>query len=254
LKHNYLDSPSQFKIFAHRGFIYSGNEIVRDENTLGAFRAAIEAGADYLELDVQSSSDGIAVVFHDELLDRVSGRVGPINKLTWTEIQGVALNFGEHIPRFEDVLVKFPTVRINVDIKSAQAISDLANSIQRHGAQERVLLTSFNESRRRAGVLAAPGVATSPSAWLMLRIRLSHLLGLRLGRLLKSVNVLQIPVSYGILRLDSPKFIESVKQHGVEVVYWTINDPSEARRLRRNGANGIVTDRTDVMVSQLNLK
>jgi glycerophosphoryl diester phosphodiesterase len=54
-------------------------------------------------------------------------------------------------------------------------------------------------------------------------------------------------VSYGPIRFDSPRFIESVKRHGVELVYWTINDPAEATRLRQIGANGIVTDRTDLM-------
>jgi glycerophosphoryl diester phosphodiesterase len=75
------------------------------------------------------------------------------------------------------------------------------------------------------------------------------MLHIGLTRALKNVNVLQIPVSYGILRLDSPRFIEAVKRRGVEVVYWTVNDPVEAIRLKGIGANGIVTDRTDLMVS-----
>lgn len=254
LKHSYLDSPRDFKIFAHRGLVFSGNLAVRDENTLEAFDAALAAGAEYLELDVQSSSDGIAIVFHDEMLDRVSEQVGPVIERSWQELQQVTLRFDGKIPSLNQVLIAFPFAKINIDVKNAAAIDDLASSINRHSAHNRVLLTSFSESRRKSAVQAAPGVATSPSAALLLRIKLAHVLGLGLSRLLKTVNVLQIPVSYGILRLDSPKFIEAVKRRGVEVVYWTINDPAEAIRLRRNGANGIVTDRTDLMISQLNLQ
>ncbi|MFM6977924.1 MAG: glycerophosphodiester phosphodiesterase family protein [Micrococcales bacterium] len=251
MKHIYLDSPKPFKVFAHRGFTYSNDKVVRDENTIEAFRAALDAGADYLELDVQASADGVAVVFHDEQLDRVSNSVGSISSRTWTELQQVELNFGGHIPSIAQVLTTFSKAKINIDIKNSAAIKDLANAITNQNAHDRVLLTSFSEKRRQVAVDSSPGVATSPSAWLILRIKLGQLIGLDLTRLLKNVNVLQIPVSYGFLRLDSPKFIESVKRRGVEVVYWTINDPAEAMRLKQIGADGIVTDRTDLIVSAL---
>jgi len=66
-----------------------------------------------------------------------------------------------------------------------------------------------------------------------------------------NIDALQIPVSQGRMRLDSPRFIANVKRHGAEVHYWTINDPAEMRRLVAAGANGIVTDRADLAVQTL---
>lgn len=245
--HSYLQSPSAFKIFAHRGLTSDAGKIVHDENTIPAFEAALAAGADYLELDVQSSSDGIAVVFHDDTLDRVSPHQGRVSDKSWLGLQQIVLNHGGTIPSIEQVLKAFPNSKINIDVKAVAAISDLARVIKSNNAQERVLLTSFSENRRIHAVTAVPGVATSPSASLLLRIWFSYKFGIGLRRILAKVDALQIPVSYGVLRFDSPKFIRSVKRHDVEVFYWTINEPAEALRLQKLGANGIVTDRTDLM-------
>lgn len=248
MKHPYLDSPFSFKIFAHRGLIYTGNAVTFDENTIPAFSAALAAGAHYLELDVQSSKDGVAIVFHDDSLNRVSEQTGQLSEKTWIELQKVKLNLGGTIPTLDQVLETFPNSKINIDVKSEAAIPGIASAVAKHGASSRVLLTSFSEKRRTKALLQVPGTATSPSAFQMLKIRLGQLLGFGLERLLAKVDILQIPVSYGILRLDSPRFIRSVKRHDVEVIYWTINNPEEALRLRQRGADGIVTDRTDLMV------
>lgn len=251
MAHPYLHSPRQFKVFAHRGFTFRPGQSQLDENTIPAFAAALQNGADYLELDVQASADGIAVVFHDESLDRTSDQHGLIAERSWLELQQITLSGGASICSIADVLQKFPSAKLNIDVKDSRAIPNLAAEIKKFHAESRVLLTSFSESRRLAAVAACPGVATSPSASLLLWIRLAAGLHLGLGRLLKRVNILQIPVSYGPLRLDSPKFIESVKRHGIEIVYWTINEPTEAKRLIRIGAGGIVTDRTDLMIAAL---
>jgi len=248
VKHPYLDTSSDFKIFAHRGLTYTGNAVTFDENTIPAFAAALAAGADFLELDVQATKDGVPVVFHDDSLDRVSEQTGLVADKTWPELQKIKLNLGGTIPTLDEVLEKFPNAKINIDVKSEAAIPGIASAVVTHSATSRVLLTSFSEKRRAKALLNIPGTATSPSAWLMLKIRLGQLLGFGIGRLLSGVDILQIPVSYGILRLDSPRFIRSVKRHDVEVIYWTINNPQEALRLRQHGANGIVTDRTDLMV------
>lgn len=248
MKHPYLDTPVQFKVFAHRGLTFTGNTVTFDENSIPAFSAAIEAGANYIELDVQSSRDGVAVVFHDDSLNRVSAENGLLSDRTWAELQKIRLNLGGKIPSLDEVLALFPNAKVNIDVKSEAAIPGIASAISKHSAATRVLITSFSEKRRAKAVSHIPGTATSPSAFLMLKIRLGQLLGFDIGRLLAEVDILQIPVSYGILRLDSPRFIRSVKRHDVEVIYWTINNPDEAVRLRQLGANGIVTDRTDLMV------
>jgi glycerophosphoryl diester phosphodiesterase len=61
---------------------------------------------------------------------------------------------------------------------------------------------------------------------------------------------LQIPQSSGLIRFDDKRFIAAVARHGVEVHFWTINDPIVARELRARGASGIVSDRIDLIIAE----
>jgi glycerophosphoryl diester phosphodiesterase len=249
LNHPYLSAVKGFKVLAHRGFAPAESD--RLENTLAAFKAALAAGADYLELDIQSTSDGVAIVFHDATLDRLSSTKGKLRDFTFQELKNIRLLNGTSIPSVRDVLIAFPDARFNIDVKAKGAITDLANAISEFDCASRVLLTSFSESRRRQVLRLSPGTATSPSARLMFEILLAVKFRLGIKRLLKSVNVLQIPVSYGPLRLDSPRFIEAIHRYDVEVHYWTINDPAEARRLKESGADGVVSDNTAQLIVDL---
>ncbi len=87
--------------YAHRG-LWGGD---LPENSLGAFRAAAEAGF-AIELDIQLSRDGEVMVFHDYTLDRVCGRAGKICELTAAELGNIPLNGieNEHIPTFAEAL------------------------------------------------------------------------------------------------------------------------------------------------------
>ena len=69
------------KVWAHRGA--SG---YAPENTLDAFRKAVEMGADGIELDVQMTKDGELVVIHDETIDRVSNGKGWVKDYTYEEL------------------------------------------------------------------------------------------------------------------------------------------------------------------------
>ena len=86
--------------YAHRGL---HNE-TRAENSMSAFRAAVEAGFG-IELDVRLSSDGFLVVFHDDTLERVVGRDGRVDEFTYEELSKMSLlGTGDGIPLFSDVL------------------------------------------------------------------------------------------------------------------------------------------------------
>ena len=65
------------------------------------------------------------------------------------------------------------------------------------------------------------------------------------------MQALQIPTNQGSIRFDSPGFIAAVRAAGLEIHYWTINEPEEMKRLIGLGAQGIVTDRTDLAVKTL---
>ncbi len=86
--------------FAHRGLHGEG----RAENSLSAFRAAVEAGYG-IELDVRLSKDGVLVVFHDDTLDRVTGVKGRVDEYTAEDLGKISLSgSGDTVPLFSEVL------------------------------------------------------------------------------------------------------------------------------------------------------
>ena len=76
-------SPSGIHVFAHRGLCLAGIQ----ENSLSSFEAAISAGATHIETDVQATSDGVAVLFHDDDLERIAGVKRDISQLSLAELR-----------------------------------------------------------------------------------------------------------------------------------------------------------------------
>ncbi|MEY4451732.1 MAG: hypothetical protein RLZZ380_853 [Actinomycetota bacterium] len=241
-------SPAGFKILAHRGSTETGAQ----ENTIAAFQAAVDAGVVFLETDVQATKDGIAVLFHDRIVASAGKSVYLMRDFNYDEVDRyLSSENGLRLPRLSDALAKYPMARFNLDLKTKEAVAPTIAVIKKLGCENRVLVSSFSGRRRRKALKALPGVATSPHALLVLRIWFATKIGksFLLWRLLKDIDVLQIPIKIGLLRFDSKPFIDTIHDFGVEIHYWTINDIAEARRLKELGADGIVTDASKLMES-----
>jgi glycerophosphoryl diester phosphodiesterase len=233
---------------AHRGYSREGLE-----NSMAAFRAAVDLGFTYLETDVHTTSDGVLVLFHDETLDRVTDAVGRICELTAAEVAAARIGGQEPVPLFDELVAALPGVRLNLDVKDWNSVRSLAAGIERHSLHDRVLVASFSDRRRRAvlkllsrPVASSAGIATNtlffllrplPATWLRLLLRAP----------LKDVQALQVPVSYGGFRVVTRGYVRRAHTLGLMVHVWTINDPAEMRRLLDLGVDGLVTDRADLL-------
>lgn len=226
------------RVFAHRGLHTSA-----PENSLGAFRAAVDSGVEYIETDIVASRDGFAMVSHDLVLDRVAGISAPVNSLSASELADVDLG-GEGFITLEHALREFPTTRFNIDVKDAGAIDGLVRAVEATDARERVLVSSFSTSRRREAMSRLPGVATSTTATEFLGVFASA----RLGATPRPADqhAIQIPARIGRLSTVTPALVSRYHRAGLEVHVWTVNDPAEMRRLIDIGVDGIVTDRADI--------
>lgn len=243
----YFDSPLPRR-FAHRGLWQDSEGI--DENSIEAISRAIAAGATHVESDTHATSDGVAVLFHDNDLSRVANTSEAISSLSSQELSDIRLQHGSKVPTLSEVFDQFPNLYLNLDIKSEQAIEPTVSAIEAHNAHDRVLVSSFSESRRSKalGLLTKP-VATSASASLVAIAWASHTLAFGLGfkRLTRDIDAFQIPVSRGAIRFDSKSFLRRAHAASNEVHYWTINDPDQMLKLLQFGADGIVTDRVDLL-------
>lgn len=226
------------RVFAHRGL-----HTAHPENTLGAFRAAVDVGVTYIETDVVASSDGIAMIAHDLVLDRVAGILAPVRTLTAAELADIDLG-GEGFITLRQALTEFPSTRFNIDVKDAGAIPDVVSAIAETESARRVLVSSFSAKRRRAALGGLPEVATSAASTEFLALFASSRVGLTPP--LPRIHAVQIPSAvYGIPTVTRT-LVDRYHLLGLEVHVWTINDEAEMRRLLALGVDGIVTDRADL--------
>lgn len=223
-------------ILAHRGYATTA-----PENSMGAFEAAVSAGATHVETDVHLTRDGIVVLFHDDELD--GRRIGSYLK---SELP-------EHVPALDDVLRSFPQTRFNIDIKDPAAAVPTAGIIRVNQADSRVLIASFSTKRRRVTADLLNNVAQSAGstefAVALLAAKLRQ--GWLVRRALRHVDALQIPTRIGWLTTVTTSTMRMFHSAGVVVHVWTINDPHEMRRLVGLGVRGVVTDETAIAVQTL---
>lgn len=241
------------RVIAHRG--YSRDTFGRDidENTIEAFASALEQGADLIESDIQVTSDGVAVLLHDDDLARVAGIPNRISELTFQQIGELRLSHGGRISSLLEVLNHFPTARFNLDFKTANSVGPGVAAIAAANAQSRILVASFSEGNRRKALKLLPGAVSSAGMSRFLALYICMTLGLLFlaKGLARDIVALQIPIRAGILRFDTRKFIAGAHRIGLEVHFWTINESTEISRLLGLGADGIVTDETPMARSVL---
>jgi glycerophosphoryl diester phosphodiesterase len=238
-------------IVAHRGA--SGRA---PENTLEAFRLAVEAGADAIELDVHVTADGQLGVIHDETLDRTTDRAGAVAELTMDEIRqadaGAAFagGGGEYpfrgrgltVPSLTEVLEWLPDgVGLVVEIKARAAPDAVVDALRGRPVreEERVSVISFDERSIdrvreldpgiRTGYLLVPG--QSIEAALVWATEHGHL------------GVHPWDPDLG---LDPGPILTLAKAYGREVGCYVVNDPARMRHLAASGLWGFVTDVPEV--------
>ena len=254
--HPYMAGPPL--LFAHRG-----GAGLAPENTMQAFRAAVERWeADILEMDVHATADGELVVIHDPTVDRTTDGRGAVRDLTLGEVQRLDAGYrftdpgGTHafrgrgvvVPRFVDVLEAFPGVRMNVDAKGEATMPRVIDAVRAAGAEHRVLLASVGEAGR-ADWHGYRGPTSASRRQIRLFYYLHRLPGG--GPYTPRTDALQIPYRWEGHQVTTPRFIREAARRNLPVHVWTVDDPAVMRTLLAWGVGGIQTDRPDILAGVL---
>jgi len=235
----FLDSAVPIA-FAHRGFSPVGWE-----NSMTAFQAAVDLGYRYLETDVRTTADGIALAFHDASLNRMTNQRGRIADLSWDVVRTARIHGVEPIPRLVDLLAAWPDVRINLDVKSDTAVQAAIDAIRRTGAIDRVCVAAFSDQRIHAVRQAlGPRLCTALGPRAALRLKLPRSAR---GRLRIAGQCAQVPARIGQRVFVDARYLAAAHAHGLAVHVWTVNDAAEMTRLLDLGVDGIMSDRADVL-------
>ena len=249
-------------VIAHRG-----GAAQWPENTLYAFRNAIESGADALEFDVHATSDGKLVVIHDATVDRTTDGSGRVDGMTWEALQDLDAGYhwtqdggasfpyrgmGLKVPSLAQVLSTLPDARMIIELK---AVSDAArerfsNAIGSSPNPERKVIASFQGESVKYIRDNNPGIATSSTAgevllfWVLNTARLGF-------AFVPEGETMQVPPSFRDLTMVNERFVSGAHRHNVDVYVWTINEEADMKRLIEHGVDGIITDYPDRLLTLL---
>jgi glycerophosphoryl diester phosphodiesterase len=223
-------------VLAHRG-----SSARETENTIEAFRAAIEDGAGGIELDVRLSADGEVVVFHDEDLVRLAGRPERVSRLPLAELRRVELAGGRRIPTLAETLEELGREPlVNVEVKSPGLGREgpitlaVARELRRAGGSgRRILVLSFDP------VVLAILRARAP------RLERALLFHGGLSRPLReawSAPLLALRAVHPDASLVVPARLARWRRRGYRVNVWTVDEEPEIRALASLGVDGIVTN------------
>lgn len=238
-------------IIAHRGA-----SAYAPENTLAAFKLALQQGADAIELDAKLTADGQVVVIHDQTVDRTTPHHGRVRDYRFNDLRKMDAGShfdiafkGEPIPSLEEVFKAVGQLTfINVELTNYASVTDrlpeqVADLVRQYKLGHRVLFSSFNPialARIRRLTPEAPiGLLAMPK-------RKGALARSWVGRLLK-YNSLHPEASDA-----QPALVNGVHRRGGRVFVWTINTPAEMSRTFGIGVDGIFTD--DPLLAQKTLK
>ena len=236
------------KIIAHRGF--SG---VYPENTMLAFRKAIEIGADGIELDVHLSKDGQVMIIHDEALKRTTGLDGVISDYTRAELEKISAGktkndeFGfTPIPSLEEYLAFMAEHKdkfTNIELKTAPVYypeieEKTLELVRKFDLEKNIIYSSFNwlsiERMQRLGIISETGLLFS---------------GMKLynqAHIIKSLGINYFHPDFNDL---TDEIVKSYLDNKVGLNVWTVNEIEDMKVCLSWDIDGLITNFPDRAIS-----
>lgn len=221
-------------ITAHRG-----SSITEPENTILAFDEALQDGADWLELDVHETKDGVLVITHDANLKRTAGVKKYVYNLTFAElkeikVKGIYSNgyIETTIPTLEEVLKRYQgKAKLNIELKPTQYDTDYVDKvislIKEYNFESDCMVASMNES-------ILEEVKSKDQ-----NITVLYNMAVAEGNVTKLTSIDNYSVEQSYI---TESLIQNVHNNNKLIFAWTVNDPDTIRKLAALGVDSIVTD------------
>ena len=204
------------------------------ENTLAAFRAACDAGADMCELDVQPSRDGAIVVIHDDTVDRTTNGRGQVSALTLAELKRLDAGGGQRIPTLDEVFAAtVGRCGLNVELKVAGIEREVAAIMRKWDAVETSIVSSFEWDALEAMRTVAP------------ELRAGVLAEKKPDRMLEAAARMHAYAVNPRSDLATRELCATAHERGFKVLVWTVDAPEAMRILIEAGVDGIMSNYPD---------
>ncbi|MGI9412878.1 MAG: glycerophosphodiester phosphodiesterase family protein [Hyphomicrobiales bacterium] len=226
------------KATAHRGSSHAA-----PENTLSALRRAIEDGADFAEIDVQETADGVIVLLHDTDLKRTAGTNTNIWQASYDEIRGLDAGSwfssdyaGETIPTLQQAIDEARgRIKLNIELKLNGHDRNLVRSVVRligeNGFAAHCVVSSLTHSALKEVRALDP------------ELRKGLIVTASIGDITR-LDVDFLSLAHG--RATS-QMVARARRRGLGVHVWTVNRPDEMQEMIDLGVDNIITDRPDLL-------
>ncbi|HDQ07614.1 MAG TPA: glycerophosphodiester phosphodiesterase [Methanoculleus sp.] len=201
------------------------------ENTVRGVREGLKC-ADFAEVDVRLSADGVPVLMHDATVERTTGEAGHVRALTFRELRTLDAGRGERVPALETVLAvaaSYPGKGLCIEIKEPCAVAAVAAALHRI-RPDRVLVTSFHPNALMGIRRLLPGIPIGIIA--------------KKGYREAVATAVEVGASslFYLAGEDDAAAAAAAGEAGLELFFWTMNDPAGWERAAALGAAGVVTD------------
>ena len=262
---SYYATLSRPLVIAHQG-----GDGIWPGDTMLAFEKAVEAGADVLEMDAHITQDGYIVLMHDEEVDRTTDGTGMIEEMTladlkkldaayqWSNDDGKTFPYrgqGVQVPTLDELFQTFPQMHYVIEIKLTKSPIDkpLCDLIRKHKMQDKVMIASFHDVAMQNFRATCPEVATSASRGEVTRFVLlgKAFLSSFTAPQYQSIQPPYDPEESMNIPIMTERFIREAHAKNIKVEPWTVDDPDLMKQYIEWGADGIITDRPDLMIEML---
>lgn len=241
------ETNQHISIIAHRGDSWN-----TPENTLASVQSAWQKNADAVEVDVYLTADNRVMAIHDKTTERTGDKVLTISESTSEELRKIDAGSwkgeeftGERIPFLEEIIESVPAgeKKLFIEIKgSAETLpSYVKDIIDKSGKADQMIIIAFDLDIITKSKQIMPNV---PAYWLLSAPRddegnyqpidTKHI------ATAKKHNLDGLDINY---RGISQKLVDEIRQENMGIYVWTVNEPSDIKRMAAFGVDGITTDR-----------
>lgn len=226
-------------ITAHRG-----SSAQAPENTLPALEMAIEDMADYAEIDVQETKDGVVILMHDLNLRRTTGKRAAVSSVTYAEIMELDAGAwfseeyaGTHVPTLEEALVLCKgAINLNIELKAtsnaalnADLVEKVVLLIEEYDFENQCIISSTDQS-----------MLAKVKEWNS-NLKTGYILAFAYGNFYNKDYIDFFSMKYSFV---SESLVRTLHSLGKEVHTWTVNSRSEMERMIQLGVDNLITDRS----------
>lgn len=232
-----VESRTHFVNYGHRGAC-----AYAPENTMSSFEMALSMDANGIETDVQLTADGVAVLFHDGTLTRVTGEEGRVSDYTYEQLQAFTVKNGDktdRIPTLDEFLSRMEgeNITLAIELKQRGTAKIVADKARDHGLDKRVIITSFMLDELARLRQYAPSLKTG------------FLTKSTSEETLQALDVLKIDEYCPHASSVTKESVKAWHRLGFNVRAWGVKDENLMRQVFLAGADGMTVNFPDKLTA-----